>query len=123
MKKNNTIILLLLMGLFISCEQLEEITSRDYPFVESISVSDINETGVTVNFEIRKNGASPITSYGLEYWVETFNGRQPNIQKVTRSGAPESSVVDLRISYDMIKAAYLVQPYVCLLYTSDAADE
>lgn len=112
MKKINYILLLLVFGFFISCEQLEEITSRDYPFVESISVTDINETGVTVNFEIKKSGTAPITSYGLEYWVQTFNGGQPNIQKVTRSGAPESPLIQQRISYDLIKEAYLVQPYV-----------
>ena len=100
------------LALFGSCEEVEEITSRDYPFVESISVSDINETGVTVNFEIKKNGSSAITSYGLEYWVQTFNGGQPNIQRLTRSGAPEYPLIQQRISYDLIKEAYLVQPFV-----------
>ena len=106
------IIALWVLALFGSCEQVEEITSRDYPFIQSISVSDINETGVTVNFEIKKNGSSAITSYGLEYWVQTFNGGQPNIQRLTRSGNPESPLVQQRISYDMIKEAYLVQPFV-----------
>lgn len=110
--KIRVLLFFLFLTVALGCEQMEEVSERNYPFVESIGVSDLDETGVTVNFEVKKNGPSAITSYGLEYWVQTIHSGELNIQRLSRSGAPESPLVQQRISYDLIKERYLVQPYV-----------
>ena len=115
MKINSTYILVAI-GLLFSCEQLEEITERDYPFVESLGVTDLNETGVTVNFEITKNGRGTITEYGIEYIEELKirNGSpNPKYTVISQSGAPAANtLLSQRISYDLRdKAIYLVRPF------------
>jgi hypothetical protein len=115
MKINSTLILVAI-GLLFSCEQLEEITERDYPFVESFGVSDLDETGVTVNFEIKKNGRGTITEYGIEY-IEELKARNgnpnPEYTIISQSGTPAANtLLSLRISYDLRdKVLYLVRPF------------
>lgn len=109
------IIYLALVWVFFACNEEEFITERGYPFLESISVSDLDETGVTINYEITKNGTSSISEYGVEF-IESnkvSNGTNSSYSKVTESGAPSNSVINIRISYDLIdKQEYIARPYV-----------
>lgn len=107
--------LLAALSVLFACEQEEFITQRDYPFVHSIGVSDLNDTGVTVNFEILKNGNGAIDEHGLEF-IESYKteyGQNPEFYKISESGAPSSSLVTIRISNDLRdKVEYLVRPFV-----------
>lgn len=101
-----------LVGIF-ACEQVEELTQREYPFVESIGITDLDESGATVNFEIKKTGTAQIDSFGIEFWKFTFVGDQSNtIQRIVKSGAPESLFQELRIEYDLLIGEYVVRPFV-----------
>ncbi|TDQ15171.1 hypothetical protein DFQ04_3057 [Algoriphagus boseongensis] len=104
-----------LLWAFFACEQEEFITQRDYPFVESVGISDLNETGVTVNFEILKSGNSSIDAYGLEF-IEArklTNGSSGEFEKIIESKAPSENVISIRIAYDLIdKEEYVVRPFV-----------
>ncbi len=57
--------MIVVLGIF-SCEKEEFVSDRAYPFLESISVDDIDETGATVNFGVRAKSAA-IDEYGVEF--------------------------------------------------------
>lgn len=108
------VVMILLAG--TSCRQEEEITLRDYPFIESLGVSDLNQTGVSVNFEIKKAGRNSIQEHGLEYFLSSPNANPTefaDVMKVSQAGSPSGEVASLRIQYDLIDGRnYLVRPYV-----------
>lgn len=105
--------LVLMLG-FFACNEEEFITQRGYAFVESIGVSDIDETGVSVDFEITKNGDWPITEYGVEFVkAGDLNLENPTYSVVKESGVPGSSLISIRISSDLVdKTDYLARPFV-----------
>ncbi|WP_373524275.1 hypothetical protein, partial [Aquiflexum sp.] len=51
--------------LFLSCTEEEQISTRDYPFIESVSAQSSEGGGASVEFEITKAGKNPITNYGV----------------------------------------------------------
>lgn len=107
------IIAALAIGSLAACEQLEEISTREYAFVESIGITDLDETGATVNFEVKQNGINPIDTYGVEFWRFTFAGdNSVRRQKIFKTGTPESPMVDFRIAYDLLVDDYVVRPFV-----------
>lgn len=99
----------------ISCRQEEEISLRNYPFIESLGISDLNQTGVTVDFEVKKEGRAPIQEYGIEYFLSSPNSNPTefaDIFRVSRTGSPSDALVSLRINYDLVNQRnYLVRPY------------
>ncbi|GAA0879463.1 hypothetical protein GCM10009119_24310 [Algoriphagus jejuensis] len=115
MKRVSWILVVGLVCLF-ACEQEEFISDRNYPFLESVSVSDVNETGVTVNFEILKHGGMGISEHGVEFIPANENDYPESHRKfdrVMKSGAPESSLISFRISYDLLAGReYVARPYV-----------
>lgn len=116
MKKGITAALILLSILFFSCQEEEVVSQRNYPFVESLGITDINQTGVTVNFEILKNGRASIDEYGVEFLeADLAKSGEPNLVflKSSQSGAPDDSRVEWRISYDLFdNEEYVVKPFV-----------
>ncbi|TNF44250.1 MAG: hypothetical protein EP311_01585, partial [Cytophagales bacterium] len=76
------VVMILLAG--TSCRQEEEITLRDYPFIESLGVSDLNQTGVSVNFEIKKAGRNSIQEHGLEYFLSSPNANPTEFADVMK---------------------------------------
>ncbi|MBN3582163.1 hypothetical protein JYB64_07170 [Algoriphagus aestuarii] len=114
--KKKLFIFIASISLLSACQQEEAITPREYPFVESIQVSSINETGATVEFEILKAGKSSVESYGIEY-VENYDYTGNNTPKdyviQEFSGSPSSEKISARISYDLLSnKEYLVKPFV-----------
>jgi hypothetical protein len=103
-----------ILGIF-SCEQEEFITNRGYPFLESISVSDVDETGATVNFEILKYSGASISEYGVEFLDEAnvkYGGSDPDFMKISEKGPPSGPLISIRIKYDLLNdISYLVRPY------------
>ena len=104
-----------ILGIF-SCEKEEFITSRDYAFLESINVGDVDETGATVNFEILKYSGASISEYGVEYLDEEsvkYGGSNPGFIKLSENGPPSGPLISMRIKYDLLNnRSYLVRPYV-----------
>ncbi len=114
--KRNHLLTGLLMFLLFSCEEEEFISQRDYPFIESIGVTKVDEKGATVEFEVLKNGRAPIDEYGLRF-IESDKARYKHSDSefywLTKSGNPSAGPLVLRIDYDLVKDVnYLVKPYV-----------
>ena len=114
MKRASWILAIAMLGIF-SCEQEEFITDRGYPFLESISVSDVDETGATVNFEILKYSGASISEYGVEFLDEAnvkYGGSNPEFMKISENGPPPGAMISMRIEYDLLNnISYLVRPY------------
>ncbi|GAB3234582.1 hypothetical protein J0A67_20015 [Algoriphagus aestuariicola] len=114
MKRISWILLIAVFAL-MSCEQEEFISGRAHHFVLSMGIADLDETGVTVEFEVRKTGTAPIEEYGVEYTLSEnlAYGRDAQYDKVSESGAPGSALASIRISYDLVAGReYTARPYV-----------
>ncbi|WP_026951111.1 Kelch repeat-containing protein [Algoriphagus mannitolivorans] len=109
-------LIFLSIAMLFSCEQEEFITQREYPFVNSIGVSDVDPSGATINFEILKNGASSVEEYGVEFIEADFlksYTQKANFQTISQSGQPQEGTISLRISRDLIiPSSYLAKPFV-----------
>lgn len=115
MRKTNKLIWICLM-IFASCQQEEMVTPRNYPFIISLGVHSIDETGASVDIEILKEGKTTITSYGLEF-LESSEFQYGNQTKpfftVEKSGVPSSEKETVRIDIDLIAGSeYVVKPFV-----------
>jgi hypothetical protein len=114
MKRANWILVVVFLG-FFSCEEEEYISARSYPFLESISISNIDETGATVNFEVKTN-TSFVDEYGVEF-VESYkvnpNFEEPVYYSISEIGAPPpSTLISIRIDQILVKnVSYLVRPF------------
>ena len=114
MRSVSWIWVVVILGIF-SCEKEEFITERGYPFLESISVSDVDETGATVNFEVKSN-AGAINEYGVEF-VESHrvntNYEEPVYYSISETGAPASGrLISIRIDQMLVKNVnYSVRPF------------
>ncbi|WP_026969291.1 hypothetical protein [Algoriphagus terrigena] len=102
-----------ILGIF-SCEKEEFITDRGYPFLESISVSDVDQTGVTVNFEIKAN-AGAIEEYGVEF-IESeklkYSQGNPVYHTVSGAGSPGEALVAIRLEDRLVNGVnYSVRPF------------
>ena len=102
--------------IFASCQQEEMVTPRNYPFVISLGVHSIDNTGASVDFEILKEGKAAITSYGLEF-LESSEFQFGNATKpyfiVEKSGVPSSEKETVRIDNNLIEGSeYVVKPFV-----------
>lgn len=107
--------MLMLVAALISCEQEEFISGRIHHFVLSLGIADLDETGVTVEFEVRKTGTASIEEYGVEYTLtqNLIYGKDAPYDKVFQSEAPASALASIRISYDLLAdREYTARPYV-----------
>jgi hypothetical protein len=114
MKRASWIFVIVMLG-FFSCEKEEFITDRGYPFLVTISVSDVDETGATVNFEVKSNNGL-IDEYGVEF-IETYKVGPNHVDPVfysiseTRSPTP-GRLVSVRIDQMLVKNVnYIVRPF------------
>lgn len=117
MNKSIQLLGLLVGGLFFtSCQEEEFVTQRDYTFVESGQIVDINETGATAVFEILKPSPSAIQEYGVEFLESDLaQSGEPGISflKISQTGSPDQSPIEQRINYDLLPGReYLVRPFV-----------
>lgn len=115
MRKTNILIWICLM-IFVSCQQEEMLTSRDYPFVISLDVSNIDKTGANVDFEVIKEGRSAISSYGIEYlesYYSESNYSNEEALLVEKQGVPAGNMGSIRLDTDLIAGTeYVVKPFV-----------
>ncbi|HSF53633.1 MAG TPA: hypothetical protein VLA71_07785, partial [Algoriphagus sp.] len=114
MKRASWIWIVVMLGIIFSCEEEEFISDRAYPFLESISVSDVDENGATVNFEVMSNAGS-INEYGVEF-IESeklkYTQEAHSFYSVSKSGSPTEGLVSMRIDDTLVKGInYSVRPY------------
>ncbi|WP_373520587.1 hypothetical protein [Aquiflexum sp.] len=100
---------------FLSCTEEDQISTRDYPFIESMSAQSSEGGGATVEFEIIKAGKNPITNYGVEY-AEGLVDIEPGkwrYEKVDISGTPNNAKVVVDIQYELDEDKYYtLRPFV-----------
>ena len=100
----------------IGCQHEETVSPRNYPFIQSIDVNSIDETGAIVEFEVLKEGKIAIESYGVEFLEESVF-QQSNLPKeylvIETQGAPGQELISYKLKYDLKpKVEYLVKPFV-----------
>jgi IPT/TIG domain len=105
--KNNAIIILLLLSL--SCSK-EEITNRPYPRVTTVGISDINSSGVTFHGEIFFSSVE-IIDHGF---IFTDNGfpSLTNGDKVSLGPTSGAGNFDMNVQWDLVPGrTYSVTAY------------
>jgi hypothetical protein len=99
----------------ISCEFHDEFTSREYPFVETIGMREINRNGASINFTIKdfgKIGISSISSYGVIY-KDSASGNKDDFFIQELKGAPNGNDILVHINHDLIpQTDYIAYPFV-----------
>lgn len=110
------LIFIAISSFLFSCQQEETITPREYPFVESIDINSIDETGAFVNFEVIKEGRSTIDSYGVEY-LESNATNNPYLSKeylvLETQGTPSDHLISFKLKYNLENGKeYFVRPFV-----------
>lgn len=107
--RNKIFIMLILV--ISSCGLEEDITLRDYPYLNMLGLTSLNDTGVTVDFEILKEGKVPISSYGVEY----VNGPEFSHESIfsEKTGKPNSRKISYRLETDLILGVtYTIRPFI-----------
>lgn len=101
--------------LLLGCREEEIISERNYPFIKSLQIHSIDNTGASFDFEIIKTGNGNISSFGVEFREVQANinfGDAENY-KIEQQGAPTGNLVSFRITHDLVNGVeYLVLPFV-----------
>lgn len=111
MSKTKSIIFLLVVIFIQACQQEAEIQPKEYPFIISEEVKDIDSRGVTLNAEILNRGTEIITDLGFAI----RNNEDPSIEGriVSLKKNLNSSKLHARIENDLLKNnEYSVRAYV-----------
>lgn len=100
----------------LGCQESEEISIRNYPFIQTLQLSNLDENGVTIEAQILKNGTASIESYGVEYlesqYVENIYSEVDFITKEILE-SPDSELFSIRIESDLIAGEeYHTKPFV-----------
>lgn len=107
---------LLFFVLLSSCQEEEFVSQREYTFVQSGQITEIDGSGATAVFELLKLSPSAIQEYGVEFLESgTAQSGDPGISflKISQTGSPDGPIIQQRINYDLIdKQKYLVRPFV-----------
>lgn len=101
--------------LLLGCKEEEIITTRNYPFIQSLQIHSIDNTGASFDFEIIKSGSGIISSYGVEFRevLSGLNNRDSENYKIEQQGAPSSNLISFRITHDLVNGVeYMVLPFV-----------
>ena len=77
------ILFILLLGLLVDCNK-DEVTSRNYPRLKTLTVSDTTSEGAKFNAEIIFRGNIEIVKYGF-VWGENENPNLENSDRVIYS--------------------------------------
>jgi hypothetical protein len=106
-----TILLTSLIGLLVNCNK-EEVTSRDYPRLKTLPVSEINAEGARFNAEIIFRGGIDIVNYGFA-WGEFPNPSIQTSDRVIYSENMQSNNFSETIETTLKEGAtYYVRAYV-----------
>lgn len=110
MVKNISVLILLALSLFFfSCHKDNE---YDVPMILMGNATDIDSTGVTLNFRITDLGKTKIEEYGV-LWAETFSPNGGYDDVVVIHEAPAAKTYSVRISRSLIeKRDYYAYAYI-----------
>lgn len=98
------------------CQEEEGISQRNYPFIETLQLSNLDENGVTIEAHLLKNGTASIESYGVDYlesrYVENIYSDVDFITKEILE-SPESEFFSVRVESDLVAGEeYHAKPFV-----------
>lgn len=104
-------LLLVLPVLFATCDE-NEIPSRDYPRLNTLDVTNVNEAGATLNAEITYRGDFEILRYGF-VWSESESPTLQNSDRVIFQRDIRSNKFSATISSTLVsRKEYYVRPFV-----------
>lgn len=112
MRKRYRLLLLLLSVFLATCDE-NEVPSRDYPRLNTLDVTNVNEAGATLNAEITYRGDFEILQYGFT-WSENENPTFPISERVIFQGDIRSDKFSATISSSTLVSGkeYYVRPFV-----------
>ncbi|WP_439475721.1 hypothetical protein [Algoriphagus formosus] len=114
MNRNFAFVGLLLF--ILGCTESVVLTPRDYPFLKTLEIKDINGTGATMDFEMLDTGIFPLTSYGVEYLEKSLYDQpfyEGEYLKVEIEDTPEIGRLSVRMSTDLVEGTeYVARPFV-----------
>jgi hypothetical protein len=97
--------------LFIKCNEEEEVTSRNYPRLHTLQVTDISENGAKFNADIIYKGDFKINSYGFVWRKQVFPSEGE--EKLVFMDDINSKQFSAEITTRLEKGAtYVVKPFV-----------
>ena len=114
----NTSILYAILGilLMVSCQYEDGFTPRVYPFIVTSRVNSIDESGATLDFELKDWGSGQIISYGVEFLeTEHVENKHYEGEYYVRElkGKPDSKQVSIKLTSDLSpNTEYLAYPFV-----------
>ncbi|MFP4094564.1 MAG: IPT/TIG domain-containing protein [Cyclobacteriaceae bacterium] len=104
-------LLVVISVLFIKCSEEEEVTSRDYPRLHTLQVSDISENGAKFSAEIIFRGDFKINAYG--FWWNEGGPRYDGIDRVTFFDNIQAGQFSAEITTTLKEGVtYIVKPFV-----------
>lgn len=100
----------------LGCQEEEVISQRNYPFIETVQLRNLDENGVTIEAQLLKNGTAPISSYGVDYLESRYvENNYSEVDFITEEilGSPESELFSVRVESDLIAGEeYYAKPFV-----------
>jgi N-acetylneuraminic acid mutarotase len=106
------ILLVIVIGFTTTCEKDEEVTSRDYPRLNTLSVSNITLEGATFNAEIMFRGDFEILNYGF-VWNRVQNPTIEYSDRIIYSQNIQSNTFSEIVENTLAKATtYYVRAFV-----------
>lgn len=116
MRNNSPLHIIWICIACFSCEVNDSLSPRNYPFIETIGVSTIDQTGSVLDFEIKDFGTGQIMSYGVEFLEkENENTRfyEGGYYVHEINGKPEDDQVSIKITHDLIpNIEYIAYPFI-----------
>lgn len=101
----------LLSFLCITCKE-EEVTSRNYPRLNTLEVTDVSEKGATFNAAFLYRGNFEVTSYGF-VWSEQGGPTLGNSDRIIYSESIQSETFSAEVTTTLSKGiTYHVRPFV-----------
>lgn len=116
MKNFHLLCIVLGSTLLNACQNEDGFTPRSYPFILTQEANYIDETGATLEFEIKDWGLEEITSYGIEFLeIEHVENKYYEGEYYVRElkGKPESTQVSVKITSDLLlDTDYIAYPFM-----------
>ncbi len=102
----------LIIILLLSCNEEDKISSREYPLINTLPVSNITENGASFSAEITYRGGFEILSYGFA-WSTAPNPVIASSERVIILGEPDGLTFSSQVNSSLkVENTYYVRPFV-----------